>query len=579
MSNSQEVELYKKFKEVSIAEFFEKNRHLLGFESPRKALYITVKELVDNSLDACEEARILPEVKVEIIQAKPGVYTVTVYDNGPGIPKEHVPNVFGKFLYGSKFHRYVSTRGKQGIGVSAVTLYAQLTTGSPIKVITKPLNDSRVHYFEIKIDVKRNEPLVIKYQSYDPYYFSKKIGWEFIKDHGTIVSATIKAEYVRGKQSVDEYITLTALANPHANIYYISPKTKLVFKRITNKLPELYETKPHPHGIEIGVLERMLKETSARTLKEFLKKEFASVGDKTAEEILKKANLNPNKDPHSLTWEEIERLYNAMQETKVRSIPAKYIVTLGEDLIRESLMRIFKPEFVAAVTRKPAVYRGLPFIVEAGIAYGGEIKEQKAHIIRLANRVPLLYKAGECAITHAVKEINWKYYGLKEEGGIPQGPVVIMVHVASVWIPFTSESKEAIAPYPEIVKEIKAALRDVARQLSLYLKKKKATEELKEKYKIFLGYGLELAKALSEMLGKPREEIEEVIKQRIREKALEELRSIILTVKDIQELIKTGKMNEAKQIIYNWVSDIIKLGILKDSDIDDMIRWYLSRKS
>ena len=552
------------FKEVSVAEFFEKNKHLLGFESPRKALYITVKEAVDNSLDACEEAKILPEVKVEIIEeAKAGVYTVRVYDNGPGIPKDHVPGVFGKFLYGSKFHRYVCTRGKQGIGISACTLYAQLTTGQPAKIVTKTPFDDKVHYFEIKIDVKKNEPQILEYKEYSPDYAARKYDWKFLKDHGTIVEFTIKAEYVRGKQSPDEYITLTALANPHANIIYITPKTRLHFERISTEIPTLYETRPHPHGIEIGVLERMLRETKYSNLKDFLIKEFACVGQKTAEEILQKAGLDPYRDPHTLSFEEIEKLYDAMQSTKVRAIPAKYIVTLGEEKIKESLAKMYNPEFVTAVTRKPAVYRGIPFIVEVGIAYGGSISEFK--LIRLANRVPLLYKPGECAITEALKEINWKRYGLSgEEGTLPKEPMVIMVHVASVWIPFTSESKEAIAPYPEIVKEIQLAVKEALRPLALYLKKKETLEEIGDKYKRIYGYGLELARYLCKIVEAPEEEVREIIVKRIKEEVFNDVLEVLRTVDEVREAVERGNVME---VLKTLLKPLIKDKVLTEEDL------------
>ncbi len=565
--SKKETELYRKFKRVSVAEFFEKNRHLLGFENSKKDLLITVKELVDNSLDACEEAGILPDIKVRIDELKPSIYKVRVEDNGPGIPPDKIPEIYGSFLFGSKFHRYVSTRGKQGIGASAVVLNGQLTTGKPVKVISK-VPGGKAYEFEIKIDVNKNTPIVIK---------KKEVDWK--KEHGTIVEVTLKANYQKGRQSVDEYIRLTALANPHATIVYINPKgEKFVYKRITNNVPKLYETKPHPHGIEIGVLERMLKETSHMTLKEFLIKEFSSIGHKTALEILKKAKLDPNRDPKSLSSKEIEKLYEAMQETEVRAISAKYVVILGEELIRDSLIKMFDPEFVAAKTRKPAVYRGIPFVVEVGLAYGGNIKNFR--LLRFANRVPLLYKAGECAITEAVKSINWRRYGLNgKEGEFPYEPLIIMIHIASVWIPFTSESKEAIAPYPEIVKEIKLALKETLRELSIYVRKKQSLKYIEQKYKALYGYGLELARYMAKILDKPENELRVKIISRIKEELLKDLVEVLRTVKDIRSLVEENKITEAKKVLKKMLEDIIKSKIFTQKEINELIERALEEIS
>jgi len=561
--SKKETELYKKFKRVSVAEFFEKNRHLLGFENPKKDLLITVKELVDNSLDACEEAGILPDIKVKIEEIKPSIYKVRVEDNGPGIPPDKIPEIYGSFLFGSKFHRYVSTRGKQGIGASAIVLNGQLTTGKPVRVISKTPG-GKAYEFEIKIDVNKNTPIVLK---------KKEIDWK--KEHGTIVEVILKAHYQKGKQSVDEYIRLTALANPHATITYINPKgEKFVYKRITNVVPKLYETKPHPHGIEIGVLERMLKETNHKTLKEFLIKEFSSIGSKTALEMIKKAKLSPTRDPKSLSSEEIEKLYEAMQETKVRAISAKYIVTLGEELIRESLIKMFDPEFVAAKTRKPSVYRGIPFIIEVGLAYGGSIENFK--LLRFANRVPLLYKAGECATTEAIKSINWKRYSLNgKEGEFPDEPLIVMIHIASVWIPFTSESKEAIAPYPEIVREIELALKEALRELSIYVRKKQSLKYIGQKYKALYGYSLELARYMAKILNKSESEIKSKIILRIKEELLRDLVEILKTVKDVRSLVEENKISEAKKVLRKMLEEVIESKVFTQKEVNELIEKAL----
>jgi len=559
------TELYKKFKRVSIAEFFEKNRHLLGFDSPRKALLITVKELVDNSLDACEEAKILPDIYVEITKMSKDVFKVVVEDNGPGIPYDKVPEIYGSFLFGSKFHRYVSTRGKQGIGASAVTLYAQLTTRRPIEVITKTPDADKAIKHKIMIDINTNTPIVEE---------RKYISWK--KRHGTSVTVYLKAQYVRGKQSVDEYIELTALANPHARIVYVNPDGEMIeYKRITNSVPELKEVKPHPHGIEIGTLDRMLKNTKYDNLEKFLMEEFFGIGKKTAEEILKRAGLSGNKNPKELSFDEVEKLYEALQNTKIKALPAKYITTMGKDNIIRALTHLYDPDFVTAYVRKPAVYRGNPFIVEVGIAYGGKIEEFK--ILRYANRVPLLYKAGECAITHAIEEINLKKYGLTLEEGKVKDPLIIMVHVASVWIPFTSESKEAIASYPEIVKEIELGVKKALRELQIFLNKKRALETVGEKYKTLYGYGLEVSKYLSEIINVSEEEVKNRIVNRIKKELENDIEEIIKGIREIRRLVREKKIESAKGAIRRLLKDIVDTKIISKEELDSIIEGVINR--
>lgn len=560
----ESIKLYEKFKRVSIAEFFEKNRHLLGFENPKKALLITVKELVDNSLDACEEYRILPDITISIEDMGEGIYKVTVEDNGPGIPYDKVPEIFGSFLYGSKFHRYISSRGKQGIGASAVVLYGQLTTMKPASIITKTPDSDKAIYYEIKIDVTNNSPQILK---------QKYMSWS--KSHGTSVTVYLRGMYTKGKQSVDEYIQLTALANPHAQIVYYPPSgEKIVYKRLTNNVPELKEIKPHPYGIEIGVLERMLKNSRHSKLSEFLIKEFSSVGKKTAEEILKKAKLE-DKNPKELTEKEIEKLYLALHSVKLRAIPSNVIVTLGEDLIRKTLTNMFNPEFVTSIKRRPAVYRGNPFIVEIGIAYGGDIKEFR--LLRFANRVPLLYKSGECAITLAAKEINWKRYGLNgEEGSLPTDPIIILVHVASVWIPFTSESKEAIAPYPEILKEIELGLKQALRDIAIYINKKRSIEGISDKYKTLYGYGLEVARILSEILNKDEKEVSNIIKDRVKKELLKDIMDILITTREIKTLLRENKDDQAIKLIKNILKGVIESNIMSEKELSEMIKEVIN---
>ena len=267
--------------------------------------------------------------------------------------------------------------------------------------------------------------------------------------------------------------------------------------------------------------------------------------------------------------DQIIKLYNALQNIKLRAIPSKYIVTLGRDIILKSMENILKPEYMVAIKRKPKLYRGIPFIVEVGIAYGGEITEFQYY--RFANRVPLLYKPGEDAITHALKEINWKHYGFEVEGEFPKDPMAILVHVASVWLPFTSESKEAIAPYDEIIKEIELGIKNVLRELSVYIKKKKALETVGDKYKNLYGYGLEVIDSLSSILNIEKENVEKRVKERIKKELVNDIYEILKSVKEIKNLLKEGKNDKAIALIKNMLKDIVKINLLSEKELENII--------
>jgi DNA topoisomerase VI subunit B len=486
-------ELAKSQREISIAEFFEKNRHLLGFDNKRKALLTTIKEAVDNSLDACEEADILPEIIVEITEMGVDKFKVVIEDNGPGIVEKQIPRIFAKLLYGSKFHKLKMQRGQQGIGISAAVMYSQLTTGKSTRIMSKIHPTEPAHFFELKINTQKNEPEIISKGTKD---------WH--KENGTRIEIEIEATYAKGSQSVDEYLKQTAIINPHVTIIYQPPKgEQITLVRVTDQKPrQAQEIKPHPYGVEIGKLIKMLSTTTAKTIKQFLMQDFSRVGDKAAEEILENSTLLSNTKPDSISRDMAEKLIEGIRKTKLMMPPTDCIVPIGRELLEKGLKKEVNAEFYAAASRSPDVYRGNPFLIEAAIAYGGEIQKEGAmNIMRFANRVPLLYQQGACAITEAVSTTNWKQYGLSQSGeNIPQGAVVLVVHVASVWVPFTSEAKEAIAHYPEMIKEVKLAVQEVGRELYKYLgKKRRVGDELKKRSYIEL-YMPHISDALKEIL-------------------------------------------------------------------------------
>ena len=513
-------ELATKQREISVAEFFTKNRHLLGFDSPLKALLTAVKEAVDNSLDACEEAGILPEISVEISATDENRFLMAVEDNGPGIVHEQVGKVFGKLLYGSKFHKMAQSRGQQGIGISAAGMYGQLTTGKPVRILSttgarKPKNE-----FLLSIDTARNKPDI---------HDSKATDWD--KKSGTRVEIEMEAKYQKGLRSVDMYLKQTAIANPHLTLHYTDPGGEQVtYERNTRELPaEAVEIKPHPHGVELGRLIGMLKESDARSLSGFLREEFTRTGAKVIAEICKKSKLSPKAYVSRIARQEASALHKAIQETKISAPPTNCLSPIGVDLVLKGLKKEIEADFYHAIQRPASVYRGNPFQIEVGIAYGkpggvglevtdtGRIKkkaksiavtedlvgaaDEPIRVLRFANRVPLLHQQSACAITKGVIQTNWRGYGMQQpRGALPIGPMVVLVHIASVWVPFTSESKEAIASYDEILKEIKLGLQECGRKLGTHIRKGKRLKAEFEKRSHIEKYIPHIGIALQEIL-------------------------------------------------------------------------------
>jgi DNA topoisomerase-6 subunit B len=495
-------------RDISVSEFFAKNRHLLGFDNPSKALLTTVKEGVDNALDACEEAGVVPDVRVEIFQLDENRFRVAVEDNGPGIVRAQVPKIFGRLLYGSKFHRLRQSRGQQGIGISAAGMYGLLTTGKPVIITTRTSAKKAAHHFELVIDTKTNEPKVKR---------DDEVTWE--RDHGTRVEIELEGAYRGGQHSVDAYIRQISLANPHAKITFVPPKPEKygaehVFDRVTGELPpETAEIKPHPYGVELGVLMQMFRDTKSRNLRGCLMRDFSRVSSRIADEICQKAKVAASRRPGEMTRDESERIHKAIQTTKIMSPPTDCIAPIGEELIESSLRGEVRADFYAAVTRRPTVYRGNPFLIEAGLAYGGELSaDDPVTVFRFANRVPLQYQQGACAITKGVAATDWKSYQLQQPRGAPPvGPMLLMVHIASVWVPFTSESKEAIAHYPEIIKEIRLTLQECGRRVATHIRKRRREADEAKKRAYIEKYIPQVAVGLQEILGFPERERDKVV--------------------------------------------------------------------
>jgi DNA topoisomerase-6 subunit B len=571
-------------RDISVSEFFAKNRHLLGFDNPRKALLTAVKEAVDNSLDACEEAGILPDITVVIEDLQPdraasvkaSRYRITVVDNGPGIVKKQVEHIFGRLLYGSKFHRLKMSRGQQGIGISAAGMYGLITTGKPMVIHTRPSARKPAHHIELAMNTKTNRAEVtadLETEDFPPARFrtlnkgTREETFLRAADYptGTSVSIELEGRYQRGRGSVDEFLELTAIANPHARITFVPPSREsgaeeedvpllkrkqaaadaaasnanpqsaipdpqsapvtttesngvTIFPRGVNELPpETREIQPHPKGIELGILLQMLKEAEQEkpgyTLYNFLQDKFSRVSSATASTLCEKIKVTSRTKVADIDHAKAEQLFRELQEAKLPPPPTDCLAPIGVRQLLAGLLKGVRAEFYAASSRDAAVYRGRPFQIEAAIAFGGELPaDDAARVIRFANRVPLLFQQSACSSFKAVAETTWRNYNLQQpRGGLPIGPLVIMIHMASVWVPFTSESKEAIADYDEIRKEMKLALMECGRKLGTYLRKRTAMRRESERRDIFERYIGEISRAVNAITGDDAKKLYEAL--------------------------------------------------------------------
>ena len=523
-SKTKAHQLAKEQRDIPVSEFFEQNRHILGFDNPTHSLITAVKEGVDNSLDACEQAGILPELKIEIGSLGKDELSIAIEDNGPGIVEENVPNVFGRLLYGSRFGSGKQSRGQQGIGISAAIMYGQLTTGRSAIISTRISEEHLATRITMKLDtrnnrgnVERTEDFIWKNDSVEP----DEDGIYPEKIHGTRVEFAIKGRYREARPSVLEYLKSTAIVNPHAKIIFTNPDKKIfLFDRASPDLPKLptQGVKPHPHGVELGQLMRMAHHSKEYQMGKFLRKDFSSMGAKSITDVLLKARLSPYVRPQDVTRVEAKALIEAFKTTSIRTPTSGILVPIGPKLIKLGLKQVleeYRPDFYTLpISRTPSVFAGTPFLVEVGMVYGGNLpKDQPVQMLRFANRVPLLYQAGGCAITKAIQGINWRNYGLEQRGGkgTPNGPAILLVHVASTNIPFTSEAKEAIADISEIKKEIKLALRNNAKTLAKHLKKQKKRAKVSEKFDLVQKVLPAIAEKTSSVVGQPVPNLDKVV--------------------------------------------------------------------
>jgi len=483
------------FQEISPADFFYRNKEIAGFSNPARAIFSAIRELVENSLDATEPLGILPDIYIRLSSLNEGedenIYVLRVRDNGSGIPVDYVPLAFCQFLFSSKY-KLKQSRGTFGLGGTMTILYGQITTNKPVKVISST-GGQKIYEYVLMIDIERNRPVILERRIYN----------NDSKWHGTIVEVNLEGDYFKAMPKILEYLKQTAIVNPYANIMFIDPKGRLYkFERTVSVLPPPpKETLPHPHGVDVETIYRIIRVTKCGTLLSFMQEHFHRVGKRIAQRFLEFAGFPEDADPKKLKPEEIVRFVQAMKSFNGFLPPdADSLSPLGEEILRAGILKELEPEFVAVTQRKPSAYSGHPFIVEVGIAYGGKISSGEDIILyRFANKIPLVYDESGDVSWRIIKSINWRKYGL-----MPGMPFAVLVHICSTKVPWKTVGKEIIADRPEVSREILNGIREVARQLSIYLARKEKIKRERARLSIFAKYLPKIAELSTKLTGKEK---------------------------------------------------------------------------
>ncbi|VVB58266.1 Type 2 DNA topoisomerase 6 subunit B [Candidatus Anstonella stagnisolia] len=489
--------IFSEFKEHSVAEFFKKNKQMLGFSGKTRSLTTIVHEYVTNSLDACEEAGILAQITVKIEEVDKEKYRVTTEDNGPGIPKKHIGKALGQMLAGTKFHRYMQQRGQQGIGASGCTMYAQITTGKPVKATS--FYDKKMISCEVAVDLKTNSAILTNVVEQDT---------DGSKSGLVVEGEFADVKYDKSSFGVFEYMKRTAMANPHAQFTLIEPTGESVtFPRTVAEIPKkAHSVLPHPLGISTNdLLDLAHRDTDSTKISVFLQNKFSRISAARVKELRDALPaVDFEKAPKDITWSDAEALVKAFTSVKWIAPETDSVIPIGKEQIEKSLQSILAPQFLSVTERPVKIYKGgVPFAVEVAIAYGGHAGRQLADkftsdVMRFANRVPLLFDNSGCAISEAVKEVDWKRYNIKN---FDEEPITLFINLASVYVPYTSAGKQAISSEEDVFAEIKYAVMEAARDLQRYLSGITRDRDKKERRKAVLRYVGQLSKDVVELAG------------------------------------------------------------------------------
>ncbi|MFW9816831.1 MAG: DNA topoisomerase VI subunit B, partial [Candidatus Thorarchaeota archaeon] len=453
-------------------------------DNPARSLYVSIRELVENSLDACEDERVLPDVSVflrrvseasdDMLSSGPEIFELTVKDNGMGIKREDIPVLIGKMLTGTKFTLRQS-RGTFGLGGSLALLYGQVTTQEPIEVVTGQKYEPTGHRIVMRLDIDTNQPVILKEESIP----------KSPDEMGTMVSFQLQGDWIRSKRRIIDYFSQTAIIVPHASLFFETPDREVFrFDRLIDRLPvSPKEMEPHPRGIDVEMLKKMIGVSRAKTLKSFMKNSFQRVGDSIADDFLQYAKLDSERSPKSLGQPDLVSMMNSFVSYEKFLPPSpKSLSPAGTELLMAGVQRL-SPDLAVFKKRAPNVYEGHPFIIETGVAYRGGLGAG-IKIFRFANRIPLLYDESSDVSYRVVRNLNLKHYGLRQED-----PIAFVIHICSTKVPFKTVGKEYIADVDVVRREIELGFKECLREISEKVRKRERFhKQRKRETKLFQYY-------------------------------------------------------------------------------------------
>lgn len=552
-----------KITKSSTAEYFAKNLQQVGFSSPLKAVLTTLKEAVDNSLDACESAGILPDVLVEVTKIGTGstkntdLIRIVVEDNGPGIDGDDLAKVYGEYLASSKFGRGQCSRGQQGIGISAATTWAQMTNARGVNVISKTKKMRKAISAQVDVDIKSNTGILKNKETLD---------WD--REHGTRVEFALDGRIqLNGDGGLVTYIEGTILVNPHMTITYkLMENDYVTINRVSTEVPQVPEaTLPHPHTFKLGEFITHSTLFGKTTLSKFLKTGFSRISDQSIQDFVK-AGLPKGlleKPLTSLNEEDFKKAFTAVQNTELMAPSTKSVLTVGEESLSKSITRLGEIDFFAVVTRKPRICDFKPVVVEVALARfkdRNQDGDSQVTLLRFANRVPLQFDKSGCAITWAIESVNWKSYGVQQpKDSLPLGPYIFAVSIVSPFIKFKNASKETIDASEDLVGEIRLALIQAGQKLSRHIKKEVKEADLERKLAHIEQFGPILVEGLARIVNAPEAR---------KKKAEEGLKKLL--GRDSEEAIADLEAAESKLLEQKQREK--KKGIEHDDIEDDIIR-------
>lgn len=511
------------------SEFFVDNSALAGFTGER-ILYMSVRELIENSLDSCEINHILPVIHLSLKLLDPlnDLWTISCKDNGIGIPSDKVPVAVCSFLTSGKYVEK-QQRGLFGVGLKMIAAFSTKDTDHPLKVWSKAEEESE-YYFDLRTDIGTNKPITLFKKSV------KNDESQIEGESGFKVEAILRAKLSPvTKNKIYDYISQTSIVNPYAIIIFETDEGKVTFKRRTQIMPNpSREVLPHPSDMDLKTLKKAIFNfmNQKTTLQGILSNSFQKMSNDKAKDIINRAGLTV-KPADQYDEHELIKVVNICKHTKFQSPNTDHLSPIGEKILTVGMTseysiilnketstsgsqthlsaKILKPSLTAYSSRI-CVVNNRPTIVECGIAYGGDIPSFKLY--RFANKIPLLYDEGSDVAREVISEVGINKMGIskkevkeqfsnvetRSDRTVEYLPIHIFFHICSTKIPYKTAGKESIASEGDLKKYMKSCLSDLYRKVSAQIRRELKIKEDENKLRLYKHYIPFIVNAISESI-------------------------------------------------------------------------------